>query len=79
MRRSERDRVGFLPLVAPKGTPVPIVQRLADDLRRALEAARTRLDHIGTPVPPIFSADLVRFIESEQKLWWPIVKESGPK
>jgi tripartite-type tricarboxylate transporter receptor subunit TctC len=71
--------VGFLPLVAPKGTPAPIVQRLAEDLRRALETVRTRLEHVGTPMPLIFSTELVRFIESEQRLWWPIVKESGPK
>jgi tripartite-type tricarboxylate transporter receptor subunit TctC len=73
--------VGFLALVAPKGTPTPIVQQLGDDLRKALEApdVRSRIEQTGTPFRPIFSAELVRFVESEQRLWWPIVKESGPK
>jgi tripartite-type tricarboxylate transporter receptor subunit TctC len=73
--------VGFLVLVAPKGTPAPIVHQLGDDLRKALEApdVRSRIEQTGTSFRPIFSAELVRFIESEQRLWWPIVKESGPK
>jgi len=72
---------GWFTLVAPKGTPGPIVEQLGDNLRKALETpdVRARLEKIGTPFRPIFSAELVRFIEAEQRLWWPIVKESGLK
>jgi tripartite-type tricarboxylate transporter receptor subunit TctC len=73
--------MGWQALVAPKGTPEPIVRQLVDDLRRAMEApdVRTRMGHVGTPFRPIFASELARFIEAEQRLWWPIVKDSVPK
>jgi len=73
--------VGWTALFASRGTPQPIVQQLSEDLRKVLEDpdVRKRLEKIGTPFRPIFTADLARFIESEQKLWWPIVKEAAPK
>ena len=30
-------------------------------------------------VRPIVAAEAARFIEAEQKLWWPIVKGTGPR
>jgi tripartite-type tricarboxylate transporter receptor subunit TctC len=73
--------VGWLALVAPKGTPPSLLRQLADDLRKTLEApdVSTRLGHTGTPFRPMFSAELARFIEAEQRLWWPVVKETAPK
>ena len=66
---------------APKGTPEAIARQLLDDLRKALENpdVRFRIEQIGSPFRPIFAADLARFIEAEQKLWWPIVQEARPK
>ena len=68
-------------LFAPKGTPEAIARQLVDDLRTALEHpdVRSRIDQIGSPFRPIFAADLARFIEAEQKLWWPIVQQAGLK
>jgi tripartite-type tricarboxylate transporter receptor subunit TctC len=73
--------VGWTALFAPKGTPQAIVQQLSEDLRKVMEDpdVRVRLEKIGTPFQPIFTADLVRFIENEQKLWWPIVMEAEQK
>jgi tripartite-type tricarboxylate transporter receptor subunit TctC len=73
--------VGWVALVAPKGTPQAIVEQLSKDLRTAQEAPeiRTRLEQTGTPFRPVYTADLARFIESEQKLWWPVVKEAESK
>jgi tripartite-type tricarboxylate transporter receptor subunit TctC len=71
--------VGWTALFAPKGTPQPIVQQLSADLRKVQEDpnVRARLETTGaTPFQAIFTADLARFIESEQKLWWPIVKDA---
>lgn len=72
---------GWFTLAAPKGTPGPIVGRLARALGCALDAPgiRTRLEQIGTPFQPVFADELARFIEAEQKLSWPIVKESPQK
>lgn len=73
--------VGWTALFAPKGTPEAIVRQLVDDLRKALEDpdVRSRIEQIGSPFRPIFAADLARFIEAEQKLWWPIAREAAPK
>src|SRR5262245_29712335 len=73
--------MGWQALVAPKGTPALIVRQLVDDLRRAMEMpdVRTRMGHVGTPFRPIYSAELVQFIEAEQRLWWPIVRQSAVK
>ena len=73
--------VGWTALFAPKGTPEAIVRQLVDDLRKTLEDSdvRSRFDQIGSPFRPIFADDLARFIEAEQKLWWPIAREAAPK
>jgi len=74
--------LGWTALAAPKGTPPAIVQQLTEDLRKVIESSdtRARLDKIGaTPFQAIFAADLASFIESEQKLWWPIVNEAESK
>jgi hypothetical protein len=34
---------------------------------------------MGATFQPMPATDLIRFIEAEQKLWWPIVKGAGPK
>ena len=74
--------VGWQALVAPRGTPEAIVQQLREDLRKALEHPhiQARMEQIGgTPFQPMPTAEFVRFIETDQKLWWPIVKDTGPK
>jgi tripartite-type tricarboxylate transporter receptor subunit TctC len=72
--------VGWVGIFAPKGLPNPIVQRLAASIRQAMEApeVRAKLEQTGTPYQPLFTDDFARFIEAEQKLWWPVVKETGP-
>jgi tripartite-type tricarboxylate transporter receptor subunit TctC len=72
---------GWQLIAVRSGTPEPIVTQLADDLRRTMAApdVRARLDAIGTPFQPIFGADVARFVASEEKLWWPIVKEAAPR
>jgi tripartite-type tricarboxylate transporter receptor subunit TctC len=73
--------VGWQALVAPKGTPEAIIQQLREDLRKVLQDPhlQTRLEQIGTPFQPMSTADVIRFIEAEQKRWWPIVKDAGSK
>jgi tripartite-type tricarboxylate transporter receptor subunit TctC len=74
--------LGWTALVAAKETPPAIVERLTEDLRKVMDSSdtRARFEKIGaTPFQAIFAADLVRFIETEQNLWWPIVNETAPK
>jgi tripartite-type tricarboxylate transporter receptor subunit TctC len=68
---------GWGALVASKGTPLAVVDQLTEDLRNVVDDSETheRLERLGLPpFRPSFGADLARFIEGEQKLWWPIVK-----
>ena len=73
--------VGWTALFAPRGTAQAVIQQLSEDLRKVMEEpdVRARLEKTGSPFRPIFAADLARFIESEQKLWWPVVKEAAPQ
>src|SRR5215813_4526351 len=73
--------VGWQALVAPKGTPETIIQQLREDLRKVLQdpQLQTRFEQIGSPFQSMSTADIVRFIEAEQTLWWPIVKDIGSK
>jgi tripartite-type tricarboxylate transporter receptor subunit TctC len=72
---------GWTALVAPKGTPEAIIDQLREDLLKALQEPhlQTRFEQDGTTFRPMPATDLIRFIEAEQKLWWPIVKGVGPK
>ena len=73
--------VGWQALVAPKGTPEAIIDQLREDLRKALQDPhlQTRFEQMGTIFRPMPATELIPFIEAEQKLWWPIVKDAGPK
>jgi tripartite-type tricarboxylate transporter receptor subunit TctC len=73
--------VGWQALVAPKGTPETIIDQLRRDLFKALQDPhlQTRIEQTGIPFQPIPATDLIRLIEADQKLWWPIVKSAGPK
>jgi tripartite-type tricarboxylate transporter receptor subunit TctC len=71
--------IGWTGLFAPRGTPTAIARQLSANIRQATEApeAKAKLAQTGTPYPPLFAEDFARFIEVEQKLWWPVVKEAG--
>jgi tripartite-type tricarboxylate transporter receptor subunit TctC len=71
--------VGFMSLAAPAGTPEPIVHRLNEALNRALQAphARERLGQLGVPVRIMTPEATTAYIESEEKIWWPLVRELG--
>jgi tripartite-type tricarboxylate transporter receptor subunit TctC len=71
--------IGWSGIFARNGTTDPIIQHLSTNIRRAMEApeVRTKLEQTGTPYRPLFTGDFARFIEAEQRLWWPIVKEVG--
>jgi tripartite-type tricarboxylate transporter receptor subunit TctC len=71
--------VGWMSLAAPAGTPVHIVQRLNEGLRHVLQmpSINQRFDELGAQVKIMTPAETKAFVEIEQKLWWPIVKEAG--
>jgi tripartite-type tricarboxylate transporter receptor subunit TctC len=58
------------------------VRRLNEGLRDAFETpdVKQRLKDLGVPATtPMTPAETTAFIENEEKLWWPIVKEAAAR
>jgi tripartite-type tricarboxylate transporter receptor subunit TctC len=68
---------GWLALVAPVGTPEPIVRKLSDDLRAAVldPATKTKLETTGNYPDPMSPSELLAFIKAEQASWKPVLEE----
>jgi tripartite-type tricarboxylate transporter receptor subunit TctC len=73
--------IGWQAIAVRSGTPPAIVAALTDAIRTAMAKpeTRARLDQIGSPFDPLFGDDVVRFVQRDQELWWPIVKGTVPK
>jgi tripartite-type tricarboxylate transporter receptor subunit TctC len=69
-------------MLAPKGTPAPVVTRLNEALKAALADAgvRARLAELGADLPTDVQATpagLQAFIEAEIAKWTPVIKAAG--
>jgi tripartite-type tricarboxylate transporter receptor subunit TctC len=70
---------GWNVLVAPRGTPAPIVEKLNADLRAVLDRAdiKQRFVELGSLTRSLLPREVAEFIRSEQQLWKPIVNKLG--
>jgi tripartite-type tricarboxylate transporter receptor subunit TctC len=70
---------GWYVLVAPRGTPVAIVDKLNADLRIVLARpdVQQRMADLGSLMRPLSPQQVGDFIRSEQKLWAPVVRRLG--
>ena len=68
---------GWAGLVAPAGTPDAIVDQLNATLTKVQQMpdVTKRLAELGTYVRPLSPTEFAAYIESEQKQWWPIVRD----
>src|SRR5580692_11001079 len=68
-------------IVAPVGTPQPIVDKLHDTIAGLLDSAATKkfLDNEGAAPVHMTAAEFGTFIESEIAKWGPVVKQAGMK
>jgi tripartite-type tricarboxylate transporter receptor subunit TctC len=68
-------------LVAPAGTPRPIIDRLNKELRAALasDEVKKRLVQDGTEPMPGSPEDYAAFIDKDERKWSQLIKESGAK
>ena len=66
-------------LVAPAGTPRPIIDRLNKALRDALasDEVKRQLTQDGTEITPGTPEDYAAFIDKDEKKWSQLVKASG--
>jgi tripartite-type tricarboxylate transporter receptor subunit TctC len=71
--------MGWFPLLAPTGTPQPIVDKINADLRTALaqQDLQKRFLAVGTFVRPMSPKETSDFIANEQKVWRPVVRAIG--
>jgi len=66
---------------APAGTPKPIVDKMAAEMKRILELpdVKDKLFEIGAVASPMKPEDFVKFIDGERTKWADVVKASGAK
>jgi len=66
-------------LVAPSGTPRPIIDKLNKALRDALasDEVKKQLGNDGTEITPCSPEDYAGFIDKDEKKWSQLVKASG--
>jgi tripartite-type tricarboxylate transporter receptor subunit TctC len=70
---------GWSILVAPKGTPTAIVQKINADLRTALARPDVikKFEELGNYTRPMTPQELADFVRSERDTWRPVVKQIG--
>lgn len=70
---------GWSILVAPKGTPTDVVEKINRDLRAALARPDivTKIEQQGNYTRPMSPQQLAEFVRSERAVWVPIVKGIG--
>jgi tripartite-type tricarboxylate transporter receptor subunit TctC len=68
-------------IVAPAGTPQPIVDKLHDTITGLLDSSQTKkfLDNEGAAPVHMSSAEFGTFIAAELAKWGPVVKKAGMK
>lgn len=69
----------WIGVFAPAGTPRPIVDRLQQEIARALADPRVRVQLVSQAADPVASKpdDFARFTADETEKWAPVVKASG--
>lgn len=72
---------GWFTIFAPKGTPVPVLDRINAAVNQSLaqQAFIDRLKDLGTYPMPMSRADGARFIEAEKARWEKVIAEAGVK
>lgn len=65
-------------VVAPKGTPAPIVARLSKEIVAALRSPDVikQLNSRGIDSTPMSATDFTKFVQAERKKWVPIIERS---
>jgi tripartite-type tricarboxylate transporter receptor subunit TctC len=68
-------------VVAPAGTPQPIIDKLHDTIAGLLDSADTKkfLDNEGAAPVHMSAPEFGKFIEAEITKWGPVVKQAGMK
>jgi tripartite-type tricarboxylate transporter receptor subunit TctC len=68
---------GWQVLLAPKGTAEPIIAKASEDLRRVVSEPefQAKIAKLGSYPRPMSPAEVVAFVQSEQKTWQPVLAQ----
>jgi len=68
-------------MLAPAGTPAPVVNRLADDMRKSLARRETqeRMKGLGAVTVADTPAEFTVFLKKDYERWARVIKTSGVK
>ena len=68
-------------LWAPKGTPQPVIDRVTDELKKALasEPIKAAWAKNGSEIPNLWGADFGKFVTAEIARWGKVVREANVK
>jgi tripartite-type tricarboxylate transporter receptor subunit TctC len=72
---------GWQILVAPIGTPEPIIRKLSDDLRQVVtdQDFKKRLGNIGSYSRAMSPTEALAFVQKEQQTWLPVLERFAGK
>ncbi|MGB9364530.1 MAG: tripartite tricarboxylate transporter substrate binding protein [Xanthobacteraceae bacterium] len=75
------DATSWHGVFAPAGTPKPIVDKMAAEMRRILELpdVKEKLFELGAVASPMSPEEFAKFIDAERAKWADVVKASGAK
>ena len=70
---------GWFIVFAPTGTPDPIVAKLRRDLQDVLNQPdlQQKITRLSSVVRPMTTSELTAFVQREQAIWKPIVRQAG--
>lgn len=73
------EAVAWFGVLAPKGTPQPVIARLNDEFGKALAAPdiRQKLTDMGAQVSPGTPEEFGQFLAAEVAKWEPVVQRAG--
>lgn len=75
------DVATWYAIFAPKGTPQPIVDKMASEIRKALDSdtLKEAWKKNGSPTPTLMKAEFGKFVESEIARWGDVIKKANIK
>ncbi|MDP3619758.1 MAG: tripartite tricarboxylate transporter substrate binding protein [Ramlibacter sp.] len=75
------DGQTFTGLLAPAGTPAPVVDRLSKSMRKVLDetGVKARLFASGSEARWMSPQDFTKFLAREEETWMPIIKSANVK
>ena len=73
--------MGWMALMAPSGTPAPVVKKVSDDVRTVLAKPelKKRFEDLGTYIRPTTPEQLTAFILEQQAMWRPVIAETAKR